>query len=168
MAYATVEDVERMVGDIVIGRCFLDRTSYDDGGTVRYVPATTPSRTQVSTFIDNACARIDAHLKVHAYVLPIDTSDTVSLNWLKEANAAFTSARLLNTFAVRERDNLAGDEGELASRCSSFQSQVRDLMNAIEMGTFPAKKVSVTNVSTAIGVSASRDPIFSLADNIGV
>ena len=171
-SYATVEDVERMIGDIVEGRMFRDRESYDDSGTTKYMPATAPSRSQVTVTLERASSRIDAHLTAYNYVVPVATTNAIAIEWLQEVNSALASARILTTFAVRERDNLSGEEGEVVNRIGSYQSQVRDLMHAVEVGAFPATRVDESANSTSVGYGEIRDATFVLGadsnDTIGV
>ena len=165
-AYCEVSDVERMVGDLVTGRRFLDyiATDLDADPKIRGQSPTNPTRSEVETLMERAADQLNAILTDAYYVIPVGTSDTEAHSWIIEVNSALTSARLLGVLPIRERENVRGERGELDSRISLYQGQVTDWITAVKNGRFPATR----NQSPSPIGGADLDDADSDLRNVGV
>ena len=132
MAYAEVSDVERMVGDLVNGRVFLD--SDREARTV----ATSPSRSEVMDALNRAQATLDNTLLANDYVAPVTATSASAFEWIKEVNAALVAARLLNALPIREQDNFSDGSNSLTRRTQTYENQVNAWIRAVENGRFSA------------------------------
>ena len=136
MAYATVDDVERMVGDLVNGRKFLDTDR------VARTTATNPSRTEVDAALERAQATLNNILESNDYMAPVTLESASALEWTKEVNAALVAARLLNQLPIREQDNFSDGSNSLTKRTQTYENQVNAWIRAVENGRLSSTRAA--------------------------
>ena len=156
MAYATVADVERMVGDLVTGRRFLDTDR--DNRTM----ATSPSRSEVEAGLERAQGTLDNLLEVNGYAAPVTSQSQSALEWIKEVNAALVAARLLNTLPIREQDNFSDGSDSLTRRTQTYENQVNAWIRAIENGRFSSTRAASVSTVSFQAPARSREITFEL------
>ena len=151
MPYATVSDVERMVGDLVHGRRFLDTNQTSK------TLATSPSRTEVESALARAEGTLNAILEANEYVVPVTSTDSYAHDWLKEVNAALVAARLLNALPIREQDNFSDSSADpLTKRTQTYENQVANWQRAVENGRFPATRSATSSTVYAVTPTRAR------------
>ena len=161
--YGTVEDVERMVGDLARGGQF--RNGFAGTEALTYADAyagTNPSLDEVIRALNRGANMLNARLASYGYVVPVAVSNTNVHGWAQEVNAALASARLLNAQPTRELDVGTGGEVTASSRAESFYSQVRDFLDAAANGELIAEKLSDAPSRRNTSSPALREPIFTL------
>ena len=85
--YATVAQVEIMVGDIVPNRTFS--------------VTTTPTLSQVETLLDLTASELNRELRAAGYTAPLSTgTDPIEHNWLTYINMSGASAQVLQSFPM--------------------------------------------------------------------
>lgn len=123
--YGSVEDVERQIGDIVDDRTF----TIDSDITIGQVEAT----------LNRVADMLNAHLLVMEYVVPVnEDNDPEAHGWIKEANSAGASVRILNTMPGQAMD--FDQEEASTSRKESLWAQVKDILSMIDEGRFPTSR----------------------------
>lgn len=116
--YAEHEDVERLIGDIVLGREF-DAT-------------TTPTEEQVEAELDNAAADLNRELDQVGYTVPVVKADyPTAYAFLKAANAYGASAILLSTIPSEGYDPAEEVEAAPTTRAETYGNRFKSALKAI-------------------------------------
>lgn len=116
--YAEHEDVERLIGDIVLNRTF-------DATTV-------PSLDQVEAELDNAAADINRELDQVGYTVPVSETDyPTSYQFLKAANAYGAAAVLLSTVPAEGYNPEDEVEGVAEDRSKTYSIKFNHALKAI-------------------------------------
>ena len=140
--YAMVSDVERMVGDLVAGRKFMDA---DDTNGIN-LPATSPSKSEVQAALDRAEGTLNGILEANGYASPVSSVNRSALDWIKEVHAALVSARLMNVVPVRSQEVFSdGTNSPFTRRTQTYENQVTEWKYAVENGRFPATRLATQN-----------------------
>jgi len=116
--YAEHEDVERLIGDIVLNRTF-DAT-------------TTPTLDQVEAELDNAAADLNRELDQVGYTVPVVKADYPTAHkFLKAANAYGAAAVLLSTVPSEGYDPTEEVESPTVDRATTYGNKFKSALKAI-------------------------------------
>ena len=137
--YGSEVGVERLIGDIVVGRDF--------GAT------TTPTVTQVEAELDAVAGEMNNHLKVHGFVVPIDqTDDPEAYDYAAAVNNYGASARLLSTIPPMAFN----PEGEkTTTRAEMYEAYLKRWLKMVEERKMAA--TTVGGIFSNFFVGASQD-----------
>ena len=113
--YAEHEDVERLIGDIVLNRTF-DAT-------------TTPTLDQVEAELDNAAADLNRELDQVGYTVPVsETDNPTAYKFLKAANAYGAAAVLLSTVPSEGYDPTEEVESPAVDRATTYGNKFKSAL----------------------------------------
>ena len=116
--YAEHEDVERLIGDIVLDRTF-------DATTV-------PTLDQVESELDNAAADLNRELDQVGYTVPVVEADyPTAFQFLKAANAYGAAAVLLSTVPSEGFDPVEEVETPGVTRAQTYANKFKSALKAI-------------------------------------
>lgn len=116
--YAEHEDVERLIGDIVLDRTF-------DATTV-------PTLDHVESELDNAAAELNAALDVTGYTVPVSETDyPTAYQYLKAANAYGAAAVLLSTVPSEGYEPTEEVEAPANTRAQTYANKFKSALKAI-------------------------------------
>lgn len=158
---AALKDVERMVGDIVQGRQFVDRdATTNTAGTV-------PSRTDVLNGLLRAESAIIGWLATGSYAAVDLTQATTanptylaSLRTLLETRAALCAIWLLAGRPTGQREVL-NDARPADERVSIYVRNVQDVKAEIVAGRFALPRQSSGSFYPSVGAPTPRPPLFT-------
>jgi len=116
--YATQEDIERLIGDIVDSRKFTSETI--------------PNDDEVETELDNAAADLNRELDQVGYTVPVDeTAYPTAFQFLKAANAYGAAAVLLSTVPSEGYDPVEEVETPGTTRAQTYANKFKSALKAI-------------------------------------
>ena len=151
--YAEHEDVERLIGDIVLNRIF-DET-------------TTPSLAQVESELDNAAADLNRELDQVGYTVPVDeTGYPTAYAFLKGANAYGAAAVLLSTIPAEAYNPEEEVEGVAEDRSKTYSIKFNHALKAIRESKLRAGRRKARLADAFAGSQETDDgeekkPIFT-------
>jgi hypothetical protein len=116
--YAQLEDVERLIGDIVEDRHF-------DNDTV-------PTAAQVAAELDNAAADLNRELDQVGYTVPVDEREyTTAYEFIKAANAYGAAAVLLSTVPSEGFESDLDVEAPATTRAQTYANKFKHALKVI-------------------------------------
>ena len=116
--YAEHEDIERLIGDIVLNRTF-DET-------------TVPSLDQVESELDNAAAELNRELDQVGYTVPVVLADwPTAFGFLKAANAYGAAAVLLSTVPSEGYEPTEEVETPGTTRAQTYANKFKSALKTI-------------------------------------
>ena len=151
--YAEHEDVERLIGDIVINRTFATDT--------------VPSLSQVESELDNAAADLNRELDQVGYTVPVNETDyATAFAYLKAANAYGAAAVLLSTVPAETFDPTEEVESTTPTRAQAYANKFKSALKAIRENRLRAgRRVRrLANLAAGSAVDAEgnvKEPIFT-------
>ncbi len=116
--YAEHEDVERLIGDIVLNR--------------EFDPTTVPTLDQVEAELDAAAMDLNRELDQTGYTVPVVEADwPTSYGFLKAANAYGAAAVLLSTVPSEGYDPVEEVETPGITRAQTYANKFKSALKAI-------------------------------------
>jgi len=151
--YAEHEDVERLIGDIVLNRTF-DET-------------TVPTLVQVESELDNAAADLNRELDQVGYTVPVVLADyPTTFAFLKAANAYGAAAVLLSTVPSEGYNPIEEVEAPGTTRAEVYSNKFKSALKAIREQRLRAARRKGRLADVVAGSQADADgneknPIFT-------
>jgi hypothetical protein len=116
--YASVADIERLIGDIVENR--------------KFATDTVPTKSQVETELDNAAAELNNALDAAGYTVPVDSvSYPVARAFMVAANAYGAAAVLLATVPANSYNPDEEVEGTGETRATVYSNKLKSAIKKI-------------------------------------
>lgn len=150
--YAEHEDVERLIGDVVLNRTFSI--------------STVPTLDQVEAELDSVAAELNALLDMKGYTVKVsETSYPHAYNALKAANAYGASARLLGTIPTEAYDPSSDMVDMGTTRAQMYERYLNQMKKQIKGYELRAgmRKNRLSRVFTGGQEDSAgnvRDPLF--------
>jgi hypothetical protein len=147
MSYATTADVAALTPGLI-------------GGAEDFSTTTSPTKAQVTAFLNRGYARINAHLESMGYSAPMDSSATI-YTYLIDLEANYGAAR---AEAVRRSSRVGPQE---RSRSQQFMDDFQDGLKALETMDLTRGGAGFTSKMYAGGISVSdKDAVESGSDRV--
>lgn len=143
-SYGSEVGIERLIGDMVVGRDFG--------------AGTTPTTTQVEAEIDAAAADLNRELDAFGYVAPVVVGDDpIAHAFLVTANNYGAAATLLGTLPPSAFNPAVDPEAEVTSRMAMYQNRFSHALKVIRQYRLNATMATSRFGNMAAGARTNDD-----------